>query len=232
MQLLERDPLARPSAAEIFEALGEARTPQDAWMPAATEGRLFVGRRVELGLLDAALEASRRTAVAVVIAGESGVGKTALADHFCEVVRATRKKAVILHGRCHQRERVAFFAFDGFVHELARWLISRPDARAAQLVSIVGRRARRGLPRFARGAGVRGGADGRSRRSGGHASADLRDRAFMARCASLLVAIAHARPCRPRDRRPAVGRRRQPQVARGAAPTSAAARPSRTRRCS
>ena len=190
MRLLERDPLARPTEAEIFEALGEARTPQDAWLPAATEGTLFVGRRVELGLLDAALEASRRTAVAVVIAGESGVGKTALADHFCEVVRATRKKAVILHGRCHQRERVAFNAFDGIVHDLARWLIARPDARAAQLVpSSVGELVAvfpdlRAVPVFAAAtAGL----------AGGHASADLRDRAFGA-LRDLLVAIATRGP--------------------------------------
>ena len=134
MRLLERDPAARPGEAEIFERLGEPRTAHDAWLPPATEGRLFVGRRVELGMLDEALAASARGAVAVVIGGESGVGKTALVDHFCELVRATRKKAVVLRGRCHQRERVAFNAFDGIVHDLARWLIARPEAKAAQLV--------------------------------------------------------------------------------------------------
>ncbi|HEX7700935.1 MAG TPA: serine/threonine-protein kinase, partial [Kofleriaceae bacterium] len=76
MQLLEREPNERPSEGQIFELLGSARTVYEAsWMPAATEGRLFVGRRVELGLLEAALAASQNAAVAVVVEGESGVGK-------------------------------------------------------------------------------------------------------------------------------------------------------------
>ena len=135
MKLLERDPSDRPDEAQIFELLALPRTERHAsWLPAATEGRLFVGRRVELGMLEAALDASTHGTVAVVIEGESGVGKTALVDHFCEVSRATHKKATLLRGRCHQRERVAFNAFDGIIHELARWLIARPDPKVAAIV--------------------------------------------------------------------------------------------------
>ncbi len=182
MRLLEREPAARPNEAEIFEALGEARTAHDAWLPPATEGRLFVGRRVELGLLDAALDASSRAPVAAVLAGESGVGKTALVDHFCELVRATRKRAVVLRGRCHQRERVAFNAFDGIVHELARWLMSRPESRVAQLVpAAVGELVAvfpdlRAVPIFA--AASAGNASLRATTS--PKSGDVRDRAFIA----------------------------------------------------
>ncbi|HEY1812618.1 MAG TPA: protein kinase [Kofleriaceae bacterium] len=191
MRLLDRDPVVRPSEAEIFEALGVPKTVQDArWLPAATEGTLFVGRRMELGALETALDASKRAPVAVVIEGESGVGKTALVDHFCEVVRATRKRAVILHGRCHQRERVAFNAFDGVVHDLARWLIARPDARAAQLVPSNASELvavfpdLRAVPMFAAAT---------SGLAGAPASADLRDRAFGA-LRDLLVAIAARGP--------------------------------------
>ena len=192
MRLLERDPPLRPSEAEIFAALGEPRTVADAaWLPAATEGKLFVGRRVELGLLEAALDASTRVPVAAVISGESGVGKTALAEHFCEVVRATRKKAVILRGRCHQRERVAFNAFDGIVHDLARWLLARPDARAAQLVPAAVAELvtvfpdLRAVPVFAAAT-----APGTAVAT---ASADLRERAFGA-LRDLLIAIAARGP--------------------------------------
>lgn len=133
--LLDREPNARPREHEIFKLLGVPRTVHEvAWAPASLEGRLFVGRRAELGELEAALTASVAGAVAVVIEGESGVGKTALVDHFCEVVRATHKKATVLRGRCHQRERVAFNAFDGIVHELARWLIARRETKVAELV--------------------------------------------------------------------------------------------------
>ena len=136
MKLLERDASVRPSEAQIFEWLGVPRTVvvETAWAPHATDGTLFVGRRVELGLLEAALAASHHGAVTVVVEGESGVGKTALIEHFCVVTRATHKKAMVLRGRCHQRERVAFNAFDGIVHELARWLIARPDPKVAALV--------------------------------------------------------------------------------------------------
>ena len=205
MQLLERDPNERPSEAQIFELLGAPRTDhQAAWMPAATEGRLFVGRRVELGLLDAALDASTHGAVAVVVEGESGVGKTALVDHFCEVARATHKKATILRGRCHQRERVAFNAFDGIVHELARWLISRPDpkvaaivpARVSELIAVFP--DLRAVPMFA--AAIAADGERTDRSSGPRDSvgvlqtpADLRDRAFMA-LRELLATMAHRGP--------------------------------------
>ncbi|MEP6866247.1 MAG: protein kinase [Deltaproteobacteria bacterium] len=210
MQLLERDPNERPSEAQIFELLGAPRTDhQAAWMPAATEGRLFVGRRVELGLLDAALDASTHGAVAVVVEGESGVGKTALVDHFCEVARATHKKTTILRGRCHQRERVAFNAFDGIVHELARWLISRPDpkvaaivpARVSELIAVFP--DLRAVPMFAAAIAADGwsATDLRTDRSSGprdsvgvlQTPADLRDRAFMA-LRELLATMAHRGP--------------------------------------
>jgi hypothetical protein len=189
MALLDRDPANRPHEAEIFAALDVPPTAaESAWLPAATEGRLFVGRRVELGLLDAALDASTHAAVAMVVSGESGVGKTALVDHFCELARATRKKATILRGRCHQRERVAFNAFDGIVHELARWLIARPEPKVAAIVPpgvaelVAVFPDLRAVPVFA--AAIATMPD---------ASADLRDRAFAA-LRETLVAMAQRGP--------------------------------------
>ncbi|MFT3693382.1 MAG: protein kinase [Kofleriaceae bacterium] len=189
MGLLERDPNERPLEHEIFKLLGVARTAtEQAWAPGAIEGRLFVGRKVELGMLDAAMMASTETAVAVVVAGESGVGKTALVDHFCEVVRATHKKATVLRGRCHQRERVAFNAFDGIVHELARWLIGRREtkvaelvpARVAELVAVFP--DLRAVPVFAAAISPENERTDRSRDSIGvlQTPAELRDRAFAA----------------------------------------------------
>ncbi len=209
MRLLEREPSKRPTETKIFEQLGVAKTdPQAAWMPAATEGKLFVGRRSELGLLDAAITASRLAAVAVVVEGESGVGKTALVDHFCEVARATHAKAVILRGRCHQRERLAFNAFDGIVHELARWLIARPEPKVATLIpthvaelvavfpdlravpvfaAAVSPEPEPRDPRDAKGSGPRDTLTALS------APADLRDRAFTA-LRDLVAAMAQRGP--------------------------------------
>ncbi|MEO6774116.1 MAG: protein kinase [Kofleriaceae bacterium] len=200
MLLLEREPDERPTEAQIFELLGARRTEHDAaWMPAVTEGRLFVGRRVELGLLEAALDASARAAVAIVVEGESGVGKTALVDHFCELARATHKKSTILRGRCHQRERVAFNAFDGIVHELARWLISRPDPKVA---AIVPERVSeltavfpdlRAVPMFAAALATDTASGPRDSVGVLQTPADLRDRAFIA-LRELLSTMAHRGP--------------------------------------
>ncbi|MEO8552136.1 MAG: protein kinase, partial [Kofleriaceae bacterium] len=210
MQLLEREPTERPDEATIFELLGVPRTIHDvSWLPTATEGRLFVGRRVELGLLEAALAASANDAVAVVVEGESGVGKTSLVDYFCELARASHKKATILRGRCHQRERVAFNAFDGVIHELARWLISRPDpkvaaivpARVSELVAVFPDLA--AVPMFAAAIAPEGwsATDARADRSSGprdsvgvlQTPADLRDRAF-ASLRELLATMAQRGP--------------------------------------
>jgi tetratricopeptide (TPR) repeat protein len=59
----------------------------------------FVGRAAELALLDAAREraASGHTTV-VLVAGEPGIGKTALVEHFAE--RARTAGARVLTGRC------------------------------------------------------------------------------------------------------------------------------------
>ncbi|MFN0247067.1 MAG: serine/threonine-protein kinase PknK [Kofleriaceae bacterium] len=133
-RLLERDPANRATEADVFEALGVARTVGPAWSTAATEGRLFVGRKSELAVLDRALEDSRAGVVYVEVEGESGVGKSALVDHFCELVRAQYRKATVLRGRCHQRELVAFNAFDNCMHDLARWMMARRANKVAPLV--------------------------------------------------------------------------------------------------
>ncbi|HET9993261.1 MAG TPA: AAA family ATPase, partial [Kofleriaceae bacterium] len=120
------------------------------------------------------------------------------------LARATHKKATILRGRCHQRERVAFNAFDGIVHELARWLISRPDpkvaaivpARVSELIAVFP--DLRAVPMFA--AAIAADGERTDRSSGPRDSvgvlqtpADLRDRAFMA-LRELLATMAHRGP--------------------------------------
>ena len=123
--LLERDPQRRFGEAEIAELLGEEPPP-----PPAESERIFVGRRAELALLDAALA----TRTPVVIEGESGIGKSTLVERFAQEARAAHRGLLVLRGRCHERERVPFNALDGVIDDLARYLATRGDASLAKLV--------------------------------------------------------------------------------------------------
>jgi eukaryotic-like serine/threonine-protein kinase len=131
--LLERDPNKRPSESEIAEALGMAADDAPA-VPLPVHDQLFVGRKRELATLDEALVASRSALAAVIVEGESGVGKSALAMRFVELARQRDPRLVVLHGRCHERERVPFNALDGVIDDLARVLLTQREARLERLV--------------------------------------------------------------------------------------------------
>jgi DNA-binding SARP family transcriptional activator/tetratricopeptide (TPR) repeat protein len=70
----------------------------------------FVGREHELGVLDAAWGRARDGARQVVlIAGEPGIGKTALAQHLAE--QAIAAGAAVLFGRCDEESVIPFQPF-------------------------------------------------------------------------------------------------------------------------
>ncbi|HEY5949569.1 MAG TPA: protein kinase, partial [Kofleriaceae bacterium] len=131
--MLERNPKHRPSEAEIFEALGLAIEPQSV-LPLPSHDQLFVGRKRELAILDDALVASRSQLSTVIVEGESGVGKSSLVARFVELARERDQRLVVLHGRCHERERVPFNAVDGVIDELTRFLLTQREARLERLV--------------------------------------------------------------------------------------------------
>ncbi|MBK9756326.1 MAG: protein kinase [Nannocystis sp.] len=134
MQLLCRDPQLRPDRAAIVAALsrgtgdprvsfgtGVSRSPRG---PAGPAG--LVGRADELAALRQALAGvgPGRAAVAL-LRGGSGVGKTALVDSFLLEVSGP---AIVLRGRCYEREQVPHNAFDGLVDELALVMQGWPEA--------------------------------------------------------------------------------------------------------
>jgi len=186
--LLERDAAKRPSETEIFEALGLAA---DAEPPVTLPERdpLFVGRTQEIATLKAALEGSRRQLRAVIVEGESGVGKSALVGHFVQAARARDPRVVVLHGRCHERERVPFNALDGVVDDLTRFLLTQREARLERLVPD-GVAALLAVFPALRAVQVLADAATLSRRV---ATADVRVRAFTA-LRELLVRLCRRRP--------------------------------------
>jgi hypothetical protein len=100
-----------------------------------TMGALFVGREPELEALRAAYADARNgRAVTVRIHGESGIGKTCLVRHFTEATEAAERDALVLYGRCYEREAVPYKALDGVVDALARFLARLPPTEVAHVI--------------------------------------------------------------------------------------------------
>jgi eukaryotic-like serine/threonine-protein kinase len=132
LALLRREPADRPDAAAILASLGGA--PAAAASPARATGRAFVGRARELAMLEAAFASVREgEPVLVRVHGQPGVGKSALLDRFTGQLRE-QGRALVLAGRCHEREAVPFKAFDGIADALLRYLQALPRSQAAGLL--------------------------------------------------------------------------------------------------
>lgn len=121
MELIDRDPRRRPDGRTILRRLER---------PSAIrlDGHVgFIGRDTQLALLEHALREVRTgRQQTVFVHGTSGVGKSALTRHFLGDVDAA---ALVLAGRCYERESVPYKAFDSVIDSLATRLASLPDAR-------------------------------------------------------------------------------------------------------
>lgn len=121
--LLRRDPAARPGAAEILGAL----TAHDDGLETLTAMpalRTLVGRETHLAALgDAWREAQAGRGAAVYVHGSSGMGKSALIRHFLD---GLPREALVLAGRCYERESVPYKALDPVIDELTTWLTTLP----------------------------------------------------------------------------------------------------------
>ncbi|MDH5672628.1 MAG: AAA family ATPase [Myxococcales bacterium] len=137
--LLQRDPKLRPSGAEILRYLtghSSSRPIFDAQGTAHAQhhDQLFVGRRAQLDELRTAFEATKRGRPAVLfVHGLSGMGKTALVRCFAEQL-LNADEAIVLRGRCHEREAVPYKAFDNVIDALSRFLMRLPRDEAASLL--------------------------------------------------------------------------------------------------
>jgi hypothetical protein len=130
-RLLARDPAARPSGKELLAALGvDAPTTPRSWGKA--DDLPLVGRAAELGVLEHAFERTRAGATVVaVVHGPSGIGKSRLVRSFLESLRG---RALVLAGRCYERESVPFKAVDSLVDALCTHLLALPPTTVAALL--------------------------------------------------------------------------------------------------
>lgn len=141
MALLAREPDDRPRDDEVLALLGQAGQPPLAGdlrtLPPGTAVALpaaLVGRADELAELGRALAHTRTGAAALVfLHGASGLGRSALLDHFRADLEHGPSPAVVLAGRCHARESVPYKGVDSLIDALARDLRERPDPEAEAL---------------------------------------------------------------------------------------------------
>ncbi len=115
------------------ESLLDVPAPRDSLRPQALDTP-FVGRDAELLLLTVELDQTRAGRPSFVyICGESGLGKSALGQAFARAA-ARDRGALVLAGRCHERETVPYKAFDGIVDALSRHLESLEVCDAEDLL--------------------------------------------------------------------------------------------------
>jgi len=133
--LLQGDPAARPTGPEILERLGLVRTSEPAPGPVPT-GSLagpWAGRDRHLGILEQMWSAVKNGRTVVVrVHGSSGVGKSALVQRFRDGF--SEGQAVVLAGRCFERESVPYKALDTVIDALAAYLRHLPPHEAIALL--------------------------------------------------------------------------------------------------
>jgi hypothetical protein len=95
---------------------------------------LFIGREAHMARLTQAFAHARLGKTSVVfVSGYSGMGKSALVRCFAnELIRDGQ--AIVLRGRCYERESVPYKAFDDIVDSLSRFMMRLPAEEASELL--------------------------------------------------------------------------------------------------
>lgn len=130
--LMALEPADRPSGAEILERLGavEERPTSVPPIPAAR----LVGREQQLGQLeDAFHRAQAGKPVLVCVHGPSGIGKSTLLEKFVDQ-QARDSSALVLRGRCYERESVPYKGVDAVIDSLSRFLRALPKEQVKGLI--------------------------------------------------------------------------------------------------
>lgn len=137
LHLLDEDPQRRATAADVLNcaAMLSEQPGVATAVPDAPRNKTFafVGRTDELALLHSSFHAVvEGKARDVFIHGPSGIGKSALVEEFLRQV--THAGAVVLRGRCYERESIPFKAFDGVIDSIISELGQMPQAERQDLL--------------------------------------------------------------------------------------------------
>ncbi len=129
---------ARAGAAEVDQVLGQTNSDRDCGPFSGLRDmsqQHFVGRRAQLATLTNAHEIALDGRLAIAhVRGNSGMGKTALVDRFLMTCASGSEVAVVLRGRCFERESVPFKAFDQFADSLTQLLMTLSRAELAEVI--------------------------------------------------------------------------------------------------
>ena len=106
-RMLAKDPLVRPTAAEVEAALTESTATvsvSQLCQPAQPRRATIVGREKELAALHAGFdEAAAGRGLLLCVTGEPGLGKTTLVEDFLEELAAGGRTFYLARGNCSER---------------------------------------------------------------------------------------------------------------------------------
>jgi hypothetical protein len=132
--LLATDPAARPPEDAILRALGVRSEPPPV-SSARPSDDVFVGRAGELDVIRRAFDATREgRASLLLVSGVSGVGKTALVRRALRELEALDPEAIVVSGRCYERESVPYKAVDEAMDAVSAHLAAMPGDEVARRV--------------------------------------------------------------------------------------------------
>jgi eukaryotic-like serine/threonine-protein kinase len=192
LELLRRDPRARPSALEARRRLDGPEARAVAIRGAAGDVTTFVGRHAELAALQGAFDTTHYgQSEVVLVSGQSGIGKTRLVGHFTARLVAEHSSVLLLEGRCHEREAIPYKALDGIVDALSRHLSRMPSGDIAAVLPTHRAMLTRIFPAFLRIPQLTPQRAPPLTSSGDHTA--LRDRAFL-ELRELFTRLAMSRP--------------------------------------
>lgn len=136
-RLVARDPALRTPESALRNDLMSMRpsTPVGSVRRNSVKARQrFVGRQQELDVLRAGLQTVLDGAPAsLLVHGISGMGKSQLVHEFVKEA-ADQEQAIVLNGRCYERESVPYKAFDSVIDALARYLMTLESYHVTSLL--------------------------------------------------------------------------------------------------
>jgi serine/threonine protein kinase len=142
VELLQREPARRPTAAEIRQRVGlpsadRASLPEADPRGQPSVGGAFVGRARHMAALGSSFETARAgRAVVAYVHGRSGMGKSLLGQRFLDSLTQRRPDAVVLSARCYERESVPYKALDSIVDALSEHLHRLPHAEVDAILPV------------------------------------------------------------------------------------------------
>lgn len=146
MALLHPEPERRPGFAEVMAVLDEADSRDSLRVPAD----LLIGREEQMAQLMGALARARNGSASVVfVSGRSGMGKSQLVQRFLEHVQASQA-AVVLTGRCYEREELPYKTLDPIMDALSAHLMDLDEQLLSELLPAGVHNLARLFPAFLR----------------------------------------------------------------------------------